>query len=375
MLFSKVSRYIAAILLLAMIAGCAQTGSSNRAGKKRQPNITPLAEAQRQTTTDYAENYDSEAGGVSGANDNVADPYTQDYTQDQEGTQESAQESTEAVDPYATANEIQEPVGEGAPSDAAQQDQDVVAAGAVANAQNADGVVAAPELTLEQRFGPNPYLTTPPPVVSEQAKTDFKEALILFQSGADAQAEAKMKLLVDAETQLSGPAYNLAYYYYQKENFEDAIKYAQIAVERNTNNVNARNLLAASYRAQSKFAKSEQAYLDLLQVWGGYLPAYKNLGILYDLYMGQSEKAYPYYKQYNTYTNDEDKQVVGWALVIERKMKAQQAALQAQQQAQAEADTSASADQSAGQVAGEADGAGASDAVDNAEPAQTSEVP
>lgn len=338
MLFSKISQYFITLLLLSLVVACAQTGGS--AGKKRQPNITPLAEAQKQTTTDYAENYEN--GTVDEA---VESPYEQEQIQ-------------QTDDPFATVNELSEE--ELAAQQAADQEaldgveqtvddsfeqnaQDTnqsLENAAVVDGQSGSAVAqeSVEPLTVEQRFGPNPYLTSAPAIISEQAKTSFQEALILFQSGDDAQAEAKMKLLVDSESDLSGPAYNLAYFYYQNEKLDEALKYAQIAVERNGKNLDARNLLAAVYRAKSDFAQSEQAYLDLLQVWGGYLPAYRNLGILYDLYMGQSEKAYPYYKDYNTYTNNEDKQVVGWALVIERRMKAQQAAAAA---AQTQADQTA----------------------------------
>jgi tetratricopeptide (TPR) repeat protein len=214
----------------------------------------------------------------------------------------------------------------------------------------------------------------------EQAKIDFAEALALLKAEAEnlkvdksdtknleSKAEAvekkapktdattKMIAVVDNYPELSGPAYNLAYYYYQLDYDNDAIKYLDIATARNYYNVEAHNLKAKIYRDRSDFENAEKAYKEAIAAWGGYLPAYKNIGIMYDLYMGQPEKAYEYYKQYNDYNPEEDRQVIGWAVVIERKMKAQQMMAEREAQAKAAAEAQRQAEEAAANAASAAE--------------------
>ena len=99
----------------------------------------------------------------------------------------------------------------------------------------------------------------------------------------------------------------------------------------------------------------------MLNLWGGYAPAYRNLGILYDLYFGDIEKALGYYQDYQAFFAEPNRQVKGWIVDIERRLKAQQAqkdreaaALAAQQQAEQSAVSSKlSDDQSIAELAAE----------------------
>ena len=175
--------------------------------------------------------------------------------------------------------------------------------------------------TLDERFGINPYLRHPPKITDE-VKQAFIDAMILLQGGDDDAGIAALQNLNEEQSLLSGPAYNLAYYYYQKEQTDEAKKYLGITLSRNYNNLDARNLKAKIYRDESDFTAAEKEYLTIIDIWGAYLPAYRNLGILYDLYMGQFAKALNYYQQYRKLNPKEDRQVKGWILVIERKLKA-----------------------------------------------------
>lgn len=266
--------------MLGLLGACAPMKSKNSG-----ENITPLDEAERQTTTDYAQQYD--------------EGLEQDET--------SKAQANASVD---------------APG---QQGQD---------AAGAD--VVEPVLTLEERFGINPYLANPP-IVSPDAQAAFSDAM----AAVDAQDTEAAVILLEQMTvdypELSGPAYNMAVLYYQQDKPKEAMAALEKALLANENNFDARNLKAKLHRDNSEFEKAETAYLEIINRWGGYLPAYKNLGIMYDLYMGQPEKALKYYELYNKYSPEEDRQVVGWQMVIERQLKAKQMreqALAAQQQAE-----------------------------------------
>lgn len=186
-------------------------------------------------------------------------------------------------------------------------------------------VVETPEqlrerLRLEQlqAFGPDPYLTNAPQV-PEQVSAEFSSAMALLNSG-DASAEAELVRLNDAYPGFSGPAYNLAILKSSREDYKGALVHAEAAISRNPNNLQARALKAFLHRELGNFALAEKEYLDIISQWGGFLPAYRNLGILYDLYMGRITDALVYYRKYNELLAEPDKQVAGWSADIERQV-------------------------------------------------------
>jgi len=102
----------------------------------------------------------------------------------------------------------------------------------------------------------------------------------------------------------------------------NAVEWLDAAIARNNYNFKARNLRAQLYREQAKFSEAEAEYKAIIELWGAYLPAYKNLGILYDLYMGKLAPALEQYRRFDELSEGSDKQVKGWIAVIERQMPA-----------------------------------------------------
>ncbi len=190
-------------------------------------------------------------------------------------------------------------------------------------------------LTTEQirimelvKFGPDPYLATAPVFKKEdkEAKAKFDALKAEFESATkllasdEAAAEVKLKALMEKYPTYSGPVYNLAVLEKNRGNVKAEKDYLDEAIKRNPMNFSARNLRALIYRDDGKFADAEKEYLEIIKLWGGYLTAYKNIGILYDLYMGRSSDALPYYKKYNFLIPTPDKQVTGWIVDIERRV-------------------------------------------------------
>ena len=178
------------------------------------------------------------------------------------------------------------------------------------------------------KFGPDPYLASAPDIKPEDkpaydALIKEYKATVKLLSTDEAAAEAKLKEYLEKYPSYSGPAYNLGILEQKRGNAEAAKDYFNMAIKRNPNNLNARNELALIYRDEGNFGDAEKEYLDIIKRWGGYLTAYKNLGILYDLYLGRFEEALPYYKKYNSLIPEPDKQVTGWIIDIERRMAAQ----------------------------------------------------
>ena len=189
--------------------------------------------------------------------------------------------------------------------------------------------------TLEQ-FGPNPYVQQAP-MVTEDIKQAFALIVEDLESGNLEEAEEKLQIMIEEQPTLSGPAYNLAILKYQQKDLEKAAEYSKLALDRNYYNQDARNLAALIQREKGDFSASETLYKENLAVWGGYAPGYRNLGILYDLYMGKPEEGLPYYHQYNALQDEQDRLVLGWTMDIERRLTANHEALVREQQLQTQA--------------------------------------
>jgi len=199
------------------------------------------------------------------------------------------------------------------------------------------------ELTADQiriqelvKFGPDPYKASAPVAAKDNKeekarlaaiRAEFKLVHKLLQTD-EAAAEAELQKMVDKFPTYSGAAYNLAVLEKKRGNIKKAKEHLKIAITRNDKNLDARALQALIAREEGDFASAEKGYKEILALWGGYLSAYKNLGILYDLYMGDPEKALPYYKKYNYFLAVPDKQVNGYIIDIERRVGAQPAPAQ-----------------------------------------------
>lgn len=76
--------------------------------------------------------------------------------------------------------------------------------------------------------------------------------------------------------------------------------------------------LAVIYRQQGKFSKAESVYQKALKIWPGDPVLHKNLGILYELYLGQLENARASYRQAQE-LSFKDKQLDGWVKDLTRR--------------------------------------------------------
>jgi tetratricopeptide (TPR) repeat protein len=72
------------------------------------------------------------------------------------------------------------------------------------------------------------------------------------------------------------------------------------------------NTAAIELRKSGQFQRAERAYLDALQVDADHAPTHRNLGILYDLYLAQPDKALAHYARYQALLGNDDRTVLGW---------------------------------------------------------------
>ncbi len=82
--------------------------------------------------------------------------------------------------------------------------------------------------------------------------------------------------------------------------------------------VRALNREAIDLRQQGEFKRAESAYLRAIDKVEDYPLTHRNIGILYDLYLGQPEDALLHYSRYQSLTENRDRSVAGWIADLQR---------------------------------------------------------
>ncbi len=102
------------------------------------------------------------------------------------------------------------------------------------------------------------------------------------------------------------------------------------ALNANGYNYMAHNRLASLLRSRGRFDEAKQHYERALAAWPGYAPTYLNMGILYDLYLGDKARALTLYQQYETLSlatdatfegSAQQRQVKIWLADLNRQLK------------------------------------------------------
>ena len=183
----------------------------------------------------------------------------------------------------------------------------------------AEGAVARSPLLPEGPVTPNPYLADKPSV-NRQNRQLFTDAQAAMNNKQWPQAEKLLLQLTAQAPTLSGAFLNLGMVYQAQENFEKAEAAFNQAITANKNNLDAYNQFAIFKRERGDFVAAESLYKQALVVWPFHPVSHKNIGILYDLYMGKPEQAVQHYQAYQQLLSEPDKEVNGWIVDLERRL-------------------------------------------------------
>lgn len=132
------------------------------------------------------------------------------------------------------------------------------------------------------------------------------------------QATQNLQWLLDNSEGLSGPYLDMALVYQFQNDLESAEHYYWKALQVNPNNLDAYNQYAILLREQGRFCESEEVYMRALQSWDLHAETHRNLGILYDLYMGEKELALQHFERYQTLSEQPDRRVAGWIIDLQQ---------------------------------------------------------
>lgn len=166
---------------------------------------------------------------------------------------------------------------------------------------------------------PNPYLVNPPSV-SQKAKRLFNQALAAMQNKQWAQAEVLLQDMQTNYPSLAGVQVNLGIVYRQTDRLPQAIEVLNSAINTNPDNFDAYNELAILHRSLGEFERAETLYKKALKRWDAQPVIHRNLGILYELYMGRTNDALLHYEQAQLLLDTPDKKLAGWIKDVKRRL-------------------------------------------------------
>lgn len=186
--------------------------------------------------------------------------------------------------------------------------------------QPADAEVAEQGEEAAPVLPPNPYYEKIPRT-DDAARQQFQQGVAAMQNDNWSAAESAFKNLVKNYPKLSGPRLNLGIIARQHGDLELAKQHFSHAIEVNPSNQEAYNQLALLHREQGEFKQAEKTFLQAIKIWPGYASIQLNLGILYELYMGEMESALKHYQNYQQLQSEPDKKVAGWIIDLQRRIK------------------------------------------------------
>jgi tetratricopeptide (TPR) repeat protein len=161
--------------------------------------------------------------------------------------------------------------------------------------------------------------------VPARAAQQYNQALQLMKSGKNTDAELEFKQLLVAYPQFAGPQLNLGLLYLRDSRLSEAEAAFKAALQLTPTNAVAGDELGIVERKLGKFSDAEAAYLRAIAAEPNYAPAHLNLGVLYDLYMAEPQKALQQFERYIEIAG-ENKQVAGWVVELRKRVGAPAAA-------------------------------------------------
>jgi Flp pilus assembly protein TadD len=187
---------------------------------------------------------------------------------------------------------------------------------ASASAPGASPAASAPQAAASIPEGPKPASTGPIAPATQRA---YDDALALLRAGHAADAERMFRALAQSNPELAGPHANLGVIARQAGRLPEAVRELGKATELAPGLATAWNQLGLAYRQSGEFAQARDAYEHAIALDPNYATAVLNLGVLDDLYLGDSAHALELYTRYLALTPAGDPVVAKWVADVKNR--------------------------------------------------------
>jgi tetratricopeptide (TPR) repeat protein len=133
----------------------------------------------------------------------------------------------------------------------------------------------------------------------------------MMRAGNTSEAELEFKQISVTYPQLSTPYVNLGILFRKSGHLDQSEEALKLAVQRNGSSAVAWTELGATQRLRGEFKEAADSYEKAIAADPNYAAAYRNLGVVTDLYLGDPERALTAFERYKQITG-EDKPVSTW---------------------------------------------------------------
>ena len=185
--------------------------------------------------------------------------------------------------------------------------------------------VPEPEPIPDPVLEVTPEVATPEPI-PEPEPIDFnqqlyEQAITALKAG---DTEIGLELLFELSTVAPEKPFlftNLGLAYLKLNKIDLAEQAFTEAVSNDGKDAVAHNHLGILQRQKGQFENALKRYQRAIDIDQDYAAAHLNLGILFDIYLQDLNKALLQYEKYQTLITEEDAQVAGWIVDIQRRIK------------------------------------------------------
>ena len=155
-------------------------------------------------------------------------------------------------------------------------------------------------------------------VMDRSHRVDYEKALEHLRSAEYDVAEPLLRRVVLNYPKQAEPVANLGLLYARNSQWADARNALAKALALEPNNPMVLTEMGVVHRQLGEFKQSADYYRKALAINPNYRLARFNLGILFDLYLGQPDRALEQYRLYQELSEKPDEKVALWIADLER---------------------------------------------------------
>ncbi len=162
-------------------------------------------------------------------------------------------------------------------------------------------------------------VAAPRPEVPPAARADFDRAVNLMRAGNTSGAELGFKQVAQQYPQFAAPLVNLAILKRKQGQLPEAEELLKTAVAHESGSAVAWTELGATQSLRAQFKDAADSYQAAITADPRYAPAWRNLGVVADLYLGDPRRALTAFEQYKALSG-EGEPVSGWIAELHQRL-------------------------------------------------------